>query len=70
MNNSSFGYDCRSNADNCFLAPVFDEIEELSHVKRYQNVLDLDISEFAYTELFERETEELACSIKSLAVKK
>ena len=27
LNNPNFGYNCRNNADNCFFAPVFDEIE-------------------------------------------
>ena len=51
MNNSYFGYDCRNNADNYFFASVFDEIEELSYLKRYQNVFHSEISEFAATEL-------------------
>ena len=33
MKNSNFGYDCRNNADNCFFAPIFDELEELSYAK-------------------------------------
>ena len=39
MNNANFGYDCRNNADNCYFSPIYDEIEELSHAKRYQDVL-------------------------------
>ena len=58
MNNSNFGYDCRNNADNCFFALVFDEIEDLSYVKRYQNVFDPEISQFVPTKLLEREIEE------------
>ena len=55
MNNSSFGYDCIKNADNWFFAPVFHKIEELSYVKRYQNVFDPEISDFVSTKLLERE---------------
>lgn len=54
MNNSYFGYDCRNNADNYFFASVFDEIEELSYVKCYQNVFHSEIFEFAATELSEK----------------
>ena len=39
LNNSNFGFDCRNNADNCFFNPIFDEIEELSYARRYQNIL-------------------------------
>ena len=39
MNNADFGYDYRNNADNCYFLPIYDEIDELSYVKKYQNVL-------------------------------
>ena len=58
MNNSNFGYDCRNNVDNCIFAPVFDEVEELSYDKRYQNVFDPEISEFVSTDLLEKEINE------------
>ena len=35
LSNANFGYDCRNNANNCFFAPVFDEIEELSYLKKH-----------------------------------
>ena len=38
MNYANFSYDCRNNAENCDFQPVYDEIEELSYKKRYQNV--------------------------------
>ena len=28
MSNLNFGYDCRSNTDNCFFQPIYDEIED------------------------------------------
>ena len=28
MGNLNFGYDCRSNADNCFFQLIYDEIED------------------------------------------
>ena len=58
MNNSNFGYDCQSNADNCFFHPKYDGIEELSYAKRYQNVLHQGISEFVSSEILERQIEE------------
>ena len=38
--------------------PVYDEIEELSFAKRYQNVFDQKIGEFVSTEILERQIEE------------
>ena len=58
MNNSNFGYDCWNNADNCFFQPIYDKTEELSYVKRYQNVFDKDISEFVSLGILEQQIEE------------
>ena len=58
MNNANVGYDCRNNADNCYFRPVYDETEELSYAKRYQNMFDQDISEFVSTEILWRQIEE------------
>ena len=59
MNNSNFGYVCQNNADNWFFFhPMYDEIEELSYAKRYQNVFDQDISEFVSCEILEQQIEE------------
>ena len=35
MNNSNFGIDCRNNIDNCILEPLYDEIEEISYIKKF-----------------------------------
>ena len=58
MNNSNFGYNCRNNADNCFFNPIFDDKEELSYAKRYQNIFDQDIAEFVSSEHLEHQIEE------------
>ena len=42
MNNTNFGYDCCNNANNCYFSPIYDELEELMHAKRYQNVFVFD----------------------------
>ena len=55
MNNSNFGYDCRNNIDNCFFAPIIDEIEEVRCIRKYQNVFDSDLKEFVSSELLEIE---------------
>ena len=58
MNNSNSGYNCRSNTENYFFAPIFDELEELSYTKRYQNPFDHEISEFVSSDQLEREINE------------
>ena len=40
MNNASFGYDCRNNFENRYFTPVVDEIEEMSYIRKHQNVYD------------------------------
>ena len=58
MNNWNFGYNRRNNADNCNFSPIFDEIEELSYAKRYQNIFDENISDFVSSELLDRQVED------------
>ena len=41
-----------------FFQPIYDEIEELSFAKKYQNVFDQDISDFAASEFLEKQLEE------------
>ena len=58
MDNSNFGFDCRNNTNNWFFQPIYDEIEELSDVKKYLNVFDQDIGDFISSEILERQLEE------------
>ena len=37
MNNSDFGYDCRSNLDNCKFVAIFDEYKEITFSNRYHS---------------------------------
>ena len=57
MNNANFGYDCRNSADNCYFSPIYDEIDELSYAKRYQNIFGQSISDFVSSESLERQIE-------------
>ena len=54
MNNANFAYDCRHNADNCCVSPIYDELEELMYAKRYQNISDQSIGGFVSSEYLER----------------
>ena len=52
INNANFG------DDNCYFCPIYDELEELMYVKKYQNVSDQSISDFVSSEILERQIEE------------
>ena len=39
LNNSNFGIDCRNNIDNCYLEPIYDDIDEVSFISKYTNIL-------------------------------
>ena len=34
INNRNFGYDCRNNLDNCQFIPIFDELREITYLKK------------------------------------
>ena len=58
MNNSVFGYDCRNNLDNCQFVPIFDELQEITYLKRYYNYFDSKVSSFVSSDLIRQEIEE------------
>ena len=59
MNNSNFGYDCRNNLGNCQFLPIFDEIKEITYLKkRYYNYFDPRVSKFVTADLIREEIEE------------
>ena len=58
MNNSNFGYDCCNNLDNCQFVPIFDELQEITYLKRYYNYFDSKVSSFVSSDLIRQEIEE------------
>ena len=54
MNNANFGFDCRNNANNLKSEPLIDEINELTHIKKYYNLFDNKISGFVNSEILEK----------------
>ena len=58
MNNSNFGYDCCNNLDNCQFVPIFNEIQEITYLKRYYNYFDSKVSRFVSSDLIRQEIEE------------
>ena len=58
MNNSNFGYDCCINIDNCQFAPIFDELQEITYLKRYYNYFNSKVLSFVSNDLIRLEIEE------------
>ena len=58
MNNSNFGCDCRNNLDNCKFVPIFEELNEITYIKKYYNFFDLKVSQFVTSDLIAQEVEE------------
>ena len=40
LNNSNFGIDCCNNIDNCILEKVYDDLAEISYIKKWMKELD------------------------------
>lgn len=57
LNNSNFDYDCRNNLINCGFKHIFDEIDKLSDIKKYNSILDRSLSWFVNSRLLEEEIE-------------
>ena len=55
MNNSNFGCDCRNNLDNCQYVTIFDELKEITYVKRSYNYFDSKVWTFVTADLIKQE---------------
>lgn len=42
FNNANFAIDCRNNIDNCKLEPIYDEIDEISYIKKFDAMFGND----------------------------
>ena len=40
LNNSNFGIDCRNDIDNCIPEPLYDELDEISHIKKFCTIFN------------------------------
>ena len=58
MNNTNFGYDCRNNLDNCQFIPIFDELKEVTYLKKYYNYFDQKVKDFVTSELIKADIDE------------
>ena len=41
-NNSNFAIDCRNNIDNCILEPIYDDMGEISFIKKFTTIFNDD----------------------------
>ena len=58
MNNSNFGYECRNNLDSCQFVPIFNELQEITYLKRYYNYFDSKVSSFVSCNLIRQKIKE------------
>ena len=58
MNNSNFGYDCRKNFGNCQFVPIYDELKEITYIKKHYNFFDPKVSKFVTSAFIAQEIEE------------
>ena len=42
LNNSNIRIDCRNNIDNCILEPLYDDINEISDIKKFTSIFNDD----------------------------
>ena len=58
LNNSNFGYNCRNNNENSSLDLLYDDIDEISYIKKFTNILQNQCyHEFFTKELLNQQTE-------------
>ena len=56
LNNSNFGIDYCNNIDNCILEPIYDDLGEISYIKKFTTIFNDEIyRDFFSTELMKKE---------------
>ena len=58
LNNANFRYHCHNNLDNYQFIPIFDEMNEITYLKRYYNYFDKEVSKFVSSDLIRAKVEE------------
>ena len=58
LNNSNFGYDCRNNLDNCTFVPIFNELEDVTYLKKYYNYFNPCVKDFVSENIIKNEIEQ------------
>ena len=57
LSNANFGHDCRNNLDNCKFDPIYDEIGEITYIRKYHNIYDNEVLKFVNSNLIEKHIE-------------
>ena len=56
MNNENFGFNCRNTANNAKFELIIDEINKITYIKKYYNLLDNKVS-FVNSDVLEQQIE-------------
>ena len=40
LNNSNFGIDCCNNINNCILEPLYEDLGEISYIKKFTTIFN------------------------------
>ena len=40
LSNNNFGIDCRNNIGNCILEPIYDNLGEISYIKKFSTIFN------------------------------
>ena len=57
LSNANFGYDCRNNLDNCKFDSIYDEIGEITYIRKDHNLFDNEVLKFVNSSLIEKQIE-------------
>ena len=52
LSNSNLRIDCRNNIDNCFSEPLYDDISEISYIKKFTTIFNDDTFRNCSSHLF------------------
>ena len=58
MNNANFGFNCWNNLDNCQFVPIFDELKEVTYLKKYYNYFDQKVKNFVTSDLIKADIDD------------
>ena len=58
LNNANFGYDWRNNLGNCQFISIFDEMNEITYLKKCYNYFGKEVSKFVSSDLIRAKVEE------------
>ena len=57
LSNANFGYDSRNNLDNCKFDSIYDEIGEITYIRKDHNLFENEVLKFVNSSLVEKQIE-------------